>query len=57
MCIRDSPWDVAAGSLIVAEAGGRVTDFAGRDFSIYGNEILASNGLVHQAMIEVLAER
>jgi myo-inositol-1(or 4)-monophosphatase len=51
------PWDVAAGSLIVAEAGGRVTDFADRAFSIYGHEVLASNGLVHQAMIEVLAER
>jgi len=50
------PWDVAAGSLIVAEAGGRVTDFAGNPFSIYSDKILASNGFVHQAMIEVLAE-
>lgn len=50
------PWDVAAGSLIVTEACGRLTDFAGRAFSIYGQEVLASNGLVHQAMAEVLAE-
>ena len=50
------PWDVAAGSLIVTEAGGRITDFAGKAFSIYGKETLASNGLVHQAMLEVLAE-
>ena len=48
------PWDVAAGSLIVTEAGGLVTNFAGNPFSIYGNEILASNGLIHQAMIDVL---
>lgn len=51
------PWDVAAGSLIVAEAGGRVSDFAGHPFSIYGHEVLASNGHVHQTMINVLAER
>jgi myo-inositol-1(or 4)-monophosphatase len=51
------PWDVAAGSLIVTEAGGLVTDFAGTPFSIYSDKILASNGLVHQAMIEVLAGR
>ncbi len=49
------PWDVAAGSLIVAEAGGLVTDFAGRAFSIYGHEVLASNSLLHQAMADVLA--
>lgn len=48
------PWDLAAGSLMVREAGGRVTDFRGGDFSIYGNELLASNGKIHQAMIEVL---
>ena len=50
------PWDVAAGSLIVTEAGGRITDFAGKAFSLYGKETLASNGLVHQAMVDVLAE-
>jgi myo-inositol-1(or 4)-monophosphatase len=50
------PWDVAAGSLIVTEAGGRITDFAGKAFSIYGKETLASNGIVHHAMVEVLAE-
>lgn len=49
------PWDVAAGSLIVTEAGGTVTDFAGNPFSINSQETLASNGLLHQAMVEVLA--
>ena len=51
------PWDVAAGSLIVTEAGGRVTDFKGHPFSVDGRETLASNGRVHQEMVEVLGER
>ena len=50
-----NPWDVAAGSLIVTEAGGRVTDFSGNHFSIHGQEILASNGLIHDEMLRVLS--
>lgn len=50
-----SPWDTAAGALIVAEAGGRVTDFRGGEFSNYKPEIVASNGLIHERMIEVIA--
>ncbi|MFP5263608.1 MAG: inositol monophosphatase family protein [Blastocatellia bacterium] len=50
-----SPWDTAAGALIVTEAGGRVTDFAGNKFSNYEPQVLASNGLIHERMIEVLA--
>ena len=49
-----SPWDTAAGALIVAEAGGRVTDFTGGPFSNYKPEVVASNGLIHDRMIEVL---
>jgi len=52
-----SPWDVAAGWLLVAEAGGKVTDFAGRpwtDPARLGARTLASNGLVHREMLEVL---
>ncbi|UCD84146.1 MAG: inositol monophosphatase [Deltaproteobacteria bacterium] len=48
------PWDVAAGALIVKEARGRVTDFRGGKFSIYSDEILASNGRIHQEMMRVL---
>jgi len=48
------PWDTAAGIVILEEAGGRVTDFAGNPFSIYGSEILASNGQIHQEMVKVL---
>jgi len=49
-----SPWDTAAGALIVSEAGGRLTDFSGGAFSNYKPEIVASNGLVHDRMLEVL---
>jgi myo-inositol-1(or 4)-monophosphatase len=49
-----SPWDTAAGAVIVEEAGGRVTDFQGNSVNIYHPEVVASNGLVHQAMMEVL---
>ena len=48
------PWDTAAASLIVAEAGGKVTDFSGKTFSSYGQECLASNGKIHRAMLGVL---
>jgi len=46
-----NPWDTAAGVLIVEEAGGRVSDFRGAPFDIASRETLASNRLVHQAML------
>lgn len=49
-----NPWDVAAGALLVTEAGGQVTDFAGKAFSIYKPEVLASNGVVHREMMQIL---
>ncbi len=49
------PWDVAAGSLMVEEAGGRVSKYDGGPLSIYTPPILASNGLVHEQMMRVLA--
>jgi myo-inositol-1(or 4)-monophosphatase len=52
--LKLNAWDMAAGCLIVTEAGGRVTNFGGREFSIYEDEIVASNGLIHHAMLEVL---
>src|SRR6185369_6764903 len=48
------PWDVAAGSLLVAEAGGKLTNHAGLPFSVYDHRVLASNGAIHQEMLEVL---
>jgi myo-inositol-1(or 4)-monophosphatase len=55
--LKLKPWDHAAGSLIVKEAGGLVTDFDGETFGIYGQETLATNGLIHKAMIRVLKRR
>jgi myo-inositol-1(or 4)-monophosphatase len=49
-----NPWDTAAGTLILKEAGGRITDFAGGTYSIYKLEVVASNGLIHQEIIDVL---
>ncbi len=46
-----NPWDTAAGILLVEEAGGRVTDFAGSHFRLNSDEVLASNGLIHQELI------
>ncbi|HBI22888.1 MAG TPA: inositol monophosphatase, partial [Nitrospiraceae bacterium] len=51
------PWDVAAASVIVKEAGGKMSDFKGKEYSIYGEETLASNSRIHEEMIEVLKER
>lgn len=49
-----NPWDVAAGLLLIEEAGGRVTDFRGGPLDIYTPKVLASNGLLHEAMLRVL---
>lgn len=43
-----SPWDVAAGAVLVVEAGGSVTDFRGGEEWRSGREVLASNGLLHE---------
>jgi myo-inositol-1(or 4)-monophosphatase len=47
-------WDVAAGNLIVEEAGGRTSDFSGKPAPGDGRETVASNGLIHEAMLELL---
>jgi myo-inositol-1(or 4)-monophosphatase len=52
-----NPWDVAAGGLIVTEAGGSVTGFSGDPFTIHGKEILATNGLIHEEMLTVLSKQ
>ena len=49
------PWDVAAGILLIEEAGGRVSRYDGSPFDIYTPPILVSNGLLHDAMVRVLA--
>jgi myo-inositol-1(or 4)-monophosphatase len=47
-----NPWDTAAGVLIVEEAVGKVTDFSGGPFQIDSRETVASNGLVHAALVD-----
>jgi myo-inositol-1(or 4)-monophosphatase len=52
--LKLKPWDVAAASLIAMEAGGHLSDFENKEFSIYSQETLGTNGLIHRQMLEVL---
>lgn len=49
------PWDTAAGIVLVSEAGGRLSGYHGEPYSPYGASIVASNGLIHDVMLTVLA--
>jgi len=49
-------WDVAAAALLVQEAGGRLTRYDGAPFDIWAGEVLASNGLIHDAMLQGIDE-
>jgi myo-inositol-1(or 4)-monophosphatase len=51
-----NPWDTAAGVLVVEEAGGRVTDFTGGPFQIASRETVATNGLIHDALLHEFDE-
>jgi myo-inositol-1(or 4)-monophosphatase len=51
--LKLQPWDTAAGSLIVREAGGKLSAFLGEKFTIWGSETLASNGAIHDEMVSV----
>jgi myo-inositol-1(or 4)-monophosphatase len=51
-----SPWDIAAGMVLIEEARGKVTNFDNEPLSIYTKKVLATNGLVHDAMRRVLKE-
>lgn len=50
-------WDVAAGKLLIEEAGGRITYYDGSEFSIYQPPICASNGAIHEQMLGVLSDK
>ncbi len=52
--LKLKPWDVAAAALIVQEAGGQLSDFQNREFSIYSHETLGTNSLIHEQMLEIL---
>lgn len=49
-------WDIAAGILLVEEAGGKVTNFKGDPVGLFKGEVLASNGLIHEQMQKILQE-
>lgn len=50
-----SPWDVAAGSLIVREAGGVITDYSGGAFRLDGRQVCAAGAALHPRLLEVIA--
>jgi len=54
--LRTGPWDIAAGSLLVEEAGGRVTGIDGAPLDVDRPTVLASNGHIHDEMLKVLGE-
>lgn len=49
------PWDVAAGTLLVQEGGGRVSDYRNKENALFGEQIVATNGRIHEEMLEILA--
>lgn len=53
--LRLSPWDTAAGWLLITEAGGHVTDLDGATYGLQAPHMLASNGLIHREMAAILA--
>jgi myo-inositol-1(or 4)-monophosphatase len=50
-----SPWDVAAGALIIERAGGKVTDFSGGNNYVFGKEIVAANSNIHEVFLKDVA--
>ncbi|MBU0730501.1 MAG: inositol monophosphatase [Proteobacteria bacterium] len=52
--IQLKPWDTAAGQIILEEAGGKLTDFKGKGYSPFVQELLATNSLIHAELVEVL---
>jgi len=48
------PWDMAAGVLLIEEAGGQISRYDNSKFSIYSPPIVGSNGLIHSQMLDVL---
>ena len=53
--LKLSPWDVAAGYLLVEEAGGRISNLAGGAAFGSGREVVASNGIIHDSMLKVIS--
>jgi len=51
---RLHPWDIAAGVVIVAEAGGRTTGIDGNEIDVFGGHVIATNGRLHEAVLSVV---
>lgn len=51
-----SSWDIAAGALLIQEAGGRFTDLTGTDFDVRHRKICGTNGKIHDELLQVLNE-
>ena len=49
-----NPWDIAAGILLIQEAGGLITNYQNEPLNIYTKKVLATNGLIHHDMLRVL---
>jgi len=50
------PWDIAAGTLLVREAGGRISDFSGNERNLSGDEVIAGNNLVYPEFLEIVSK-
>ena len=55
--VKLSPWDMAAGIVIVREAGGLVSGFTQDTFSLYGQELVATNGCIHHQLLDAIHQR
>lgn len=53
----NKPWDVAAGALLIREAGGRVTDYCGKEWSLDSEDMVATNGGIHDQIITITREQ
>ena len=51
-----NPWDMAAGSLLVEEAGGKVSGMQGEAYNVNGRYVVADNGLIHRELLDLFAE-
>ena len=51
------PWDIAAGSIILMNAGGKVTDYSGGENFYHGHEVLATNGKLHNEFLKIVGKR
>jgi len=48
------PWDVAAATLIIEKAGGKITSLKGGDWNVFDSEIIASNNIIHERMVGLI---